>query len=95
MVRRIRWVPVGDFFASGWGRLARLLRWCQRQSRQLQLYWEMPSASYAVSQWKHRYEPMTLYYQIDYTRPTFLKTPLTYAQFRRSNPLPYKKDHIA
>jgi hypothetical protein len=39
--------------------------------------------------------PMTLYYQVDYTLTDFpADAAYLHAQFRRSNPLPEKKDHV-
>jgi hypothetical protein len=40
-------------------------------------------------------EPMTLYYQVDYTLTEVPEDAAYFhAQFRRSNPLPYKKDYV-
>ena len=91
-------VPVGDFFACGWGIYAQVssLAVCVNPLQRLQLL-----LANALSQVGANYpgeprrETLTLYYQVDYTL-TEVPDDAAYfhAQFRRSNPLPYKTDHV-
>lgn len=91
-------VPVGDFFCSGWG-----VR-CNVQSIPVAVnpaggfncYWEMPfrqSARVTVESLND--EPINgFYYQINYTLTDVPEDAAYFhAQWRRSNPLPYKTDH--
>ncbi|HOL71397.1 MAG TPA: DUF2961 domain-containing protein [Bryobacteraceae bacterium] len=87
-------VPVGDFFAMGWGRYApiRSLAVCVNPGSAFNSYWPMPFRKHAKITMENLDErPMRLYYQI-----TFSKTQVPddaayfHAQFRRVNPLPYK-----
>jgi len=89
--------PVGDFFASGWGSFAPLssLVVCVNPGSAFNSYWEMPfrtSAKLTMTNLDDK--EMTLYYQIDYS---LMDVPSDaayfHAQFRRSNPLPYKSDY--
>lgn len=91
-------VPLGDFFANGLGKYAAItsLAVCVNPSSGLNSYWEMPfrkSARITLENLDDK--EMTLYYQIDYTL-TDVPADMGYfhAQFRRSNPLPYKTDHV-
>jgi hypothetical protein len=91
-------VPIGDFFASGWGRYAQIssLAVCVNPGRAFNSYWEMPfrkSARITVENLDDK--DTVLFYQIDYTL-TDVPADRGYfhAQFRRSNPLPYKSDHV-
>jgi hypothetical protein len=90
-------VPVGDFFASGWGGYAHIssLPVCVNPGSALNAYWEMPfrkSAKLTMENLDDR--EMTLYYQIDYTLTTVPEEAAYFhAQFRRANPLPYKTDY--
>jgi hypothetical protein len=89
--------PVGDFFAMGWGRFAPLssLAVCVNPGSAFNCYWEMPFRKRArVTMTNIADEDMRLYYQINYTL-TDAPDDLAYfhAQFRRSNPLPYKTDY--
>ncbi len=91
-------VPIGDFFASGWGRYAQVssLAVCANPLRGYNSYWQMPfrkSAKITVENIGE--EPLVLYYQVDYTLTEIPKDMAYFhAQFRRSNPLPYKTDHV-
>lgn len=90
-------VPVGDFFACGWGKYAQVssLAVCVNPGSGLNSYWEMPfRQSCRMTLENIDEEPMTVYYQIDYTL-TEVPADAAYfhAQFRRSNPLPNKSDH--
>ena len=91
-------VPVGDFFACGWGKFAPVssLAVCVNPGSAFNCYWEMPfRKSCKVTMENLDEERMVLYYQIDHTL-TEVPDDAAYfhAQFRRSNPLPYKTDHV-
>jgi hypothetical protein len=86
--------PVGDFFACGWGKYAQVssLAVCVNPGSAFNCYWEMPFRKGArITLTNIADEQMTLYYQINYTE-TDVPDDLAYfhAQFRRTNPLPYK-----
>jgi hypothetical protein len=88
-------VPVGDFFASGWGRYAQLssLAVAVNPGSAFNSYWTMPFRKSArVTMENLAEEEMTLYYQITYavTDPGS-DAAYFHAQFRRTNPLPYKE----
>ena len=89
--------PLGDFFASGWGKYAQLssLAVCVNPGSAFNCYWEMPfrkRCRITVSNISDK--EVTLYYQINYTL-TDVPADCAYfhAQYRRSNPLPYATDH--
>ncbi len=87
--------PVGDFFACGWGEYAQVssLAVCVNPGSALNSYWEMPFRTHAkLTLTNIADEPMTVYYQINYTL-TEVPDDCAYfhAQFRRVNPLPYKE----
>jgi hypothetical protein len=87
--------PVGDFFAAAWGRFAQIssLPVCVNPRSGLNCYWEMPfRKACRITMTNIANEEMTLYYQIDYTL-TDVPEDVAYlhAQFRRTNPLPYKQ----
>ena len=91
-------VPVGDFFACGWGKYAQVtsLPVCVNPGSGFNCYWEMPfRKSCKVTMENLDEKRMTLYYQINYTL-TDVPDDAAYfhAQFRRSNPLPYKTDFV-
>jgi hypothetical protein len=90
-------VPVGDFFASGWGGYAPMvsLAVCVNPGSGLNAYWEMPFRKSAKLTMQNLADAeMTLYYQIDYTLTDVpAEAAYFHAQFRRSNPLPYKSDY--
>jgi hypothetical protein len=87
-------VPVGDFFATGWGQYAQLtsLPICVNPGSAFNCYWEMPfRKSCKITMENLDEAQMTLYYQIDYTLTEIPKDAAYFhAQFRRVNPLPYK-----
>lgn len=87
-------VPVGDFFASGWGVYAPLqsLAVCVNPGSALNCYWEMPFRKSARLTLENIGEgDVYVYYQIDYTLTDVPKDAAYFhAQFRRQNPLPYK-----
>jgi hypothetical protein len=83
--------PVGDFFGMGWGEYAPLssLAICVNPGSAFNCYWTMPFRKKCKITMENVNEkdPMTLYYQIDYTL-TDVPADAGYfhAQFRRSNP---------
>ncbi|MDF2543427.1 MAG: hypothetical protein K0S47_3145 [Herbinix sp.] len=86
--------PVGDFFASGWGKFSQLssLAVCVNPGSAFNCYWEMPFRKKClITLTNIAEEDMTLYYQINYTL-TEVPEDCAYfhASFRRVNPLPYK-----
>lgn len=90
-------VPVGDFFASGWGRYAQInsLAVAVNPGSAFNCYWVMPfRRSCRITMENIGPEEMTLYYQIDYAL-TDVPDDAAYlhAQFRRVNPLPLKQDY--
>jgi hypothetical protein len=87
--------PVGDFFTSGWGRFAQnsSLAVCVNPGSAFNCYWEMPFCKRCrITFTNIGDESMVLYYQINYTL-TEVPEGVAYfhAQFRRTNPLPYKE----
>jgi len=87
--------PVGDFFASGWGRYARTnsLAVCVNPGSAFNCYWEMPFRERCrITMTNIAEEDMVLYYQINYTLTEVPEDAAYFhAQFRRVNPLPYKE----
>lgn len=89
--------PVGDFFGMPWGRFSPLvsLPVCVNPGSAFNCYWEMPfRKSCRMTLTNIGHEDMTLYYQVNYTL-TDVPEDCAYfhAQFRRTNPLPYKQDY--
>ncbi len=90
-------VPVGDFFASAYTKFDTFaplnsLPVCVNPGNAFNCYWEMPFRKHCkITMENIGFEPMTIYYQINYT---LTKVPADaayfHAQFRRVNPLPYK-----
>jgi hypothetical protein len=90
--------PVGDFFCMGWGKYAPVqsLAVVVNPGSAFNCYWPMPFRKKCrITMENIDDEDMVLYYQVDYT---LTKVPddaaYFHAQFRRINPLPYKKDYI-
>jgi Protein of unknown function (DUF2961) len=87
--------PVGDFFSMGWGKYARIssLAVCVNPGSAFNSYWPMPfrrKAKITIENLDD--QPMTLFYQVDYTQaPVSKDAAYFHAQFRRVNPLPYKQ----
>jgi hypothetical protein len=87
--------PAGDFFACGWERFAQVnsLPVCVNPGRAFNCYWEMPfrkSARLALTNLSD--EKLIVYYQINYTLADVPDDcAYFHAQFRRTNPLPYKE----
>jgi hypothetical protein len=88
-------VPVGDFFAEGWGKYSRIssLPVCVNPGSAFNSYWPMPFRKHAkITLENLDVKPMTVYFQIDYTETAVPKDAAYFhAQFRRVNPLPYKE----
>ena len=105
MILRFHWdgeetpsveVPVGDFFAAGWGlgnepRITSLAI-CVNPRSGFNSYWQMPFRKGCKVTMENMGEKQaTVYYQIDYTLEKVDKSaPYFHAQFRRVNPLPFK-----
>jgi hypothetical protein len=91
-------LPVGDFFACGWGRYAQVssLAVCVNPGSGLNSYWEMPfRKSGKITLENLDEQAMTIYYQVDYVLTQVPQDAAYFhAQFRRSNPLPLKTDHV-
>lgn len=90
--------PVGDFFCMGWGKYAPItsLAVVVNPGSAFNCYWPMPFRKKCrITMENIDDEDMVLYYQVDYT---LTKVPedagYFHAQFRRINPLPYKKDYV-
>ena len=90
-------VPVGDFFACGWGKYAQVssLAVCVNPGSGLNCYWTMPfRKSCKITMENIGEERTTLYYQINYTLTDVPEDAAYFhAQFRRTNPLPLKQDY--
>jgi len=88
-------VPVGDFFACGWGQYAQVssLPVCVNPGSAFNCYWVMPfRKSCKMTMENIGEDDCTLYYQIDYTLTVVPQDEAyLHAQFRRANPLPYKQ----
>jgi hypothetical protein len=83
--------PVGDFFASGWGRYAQLnsLAVCVNPGSAFNCYWTMPFRRKAkITMENLSDDTSTLYYQIDYVLTEVGEDAAYFhAQFRREDPL--------
>lgn len=89
--------PVGDFFCSGWQNYFQIssLAVCVNPGSAFNCYWNMPFRKNCRITLENRAEESVNYfYQIDYTL-TEVPEDCAYfhAQFRRTNPLPYKTDY--
>ena len=87
-------VPVGDFFGMGWGQYSPLqsLAVCVNPGSAFNCYWPMPFRKKCrITMENIDEKDMVLYYQVDYIL-TEVPSDAAYfhAQFRRTNPLPYK-----
>ncbi len=92
-------VPVGDFFAAGWGmhhepRITSLAV-CVNPRSGFNSYWQMPFRKKCKVTMENMGEKAaSVYYQIDYSLQKVEKNaPYFHAQFRRVNPLPFKDDY--
>lgn len=88
-------VPVGDFFANGWGGYAHVnsLPVTVNPGSAYNCYWTMPFRKKCrITMTNIDEKSMRLYYQIDYALTEISKNAAyLHAQFRRVNPLPYKE----
>ena len=104
MILRVYWddqqqpsveCPVGDFFASPWRPFAQVtsLPVCVNPAAGFNCYWEMPFRQRARFTLENRNpERQACYYQINYTLTDVPEDAAYFhAQFRRTNPLPYKE----
>lgn len=104
MILRIYWddetepsveVPIGDFFASGWGlsneQVINSLAICVNPKSGMNSYWQMPFRKKCkITVENMAEEKSVIYYQINYSLEEVAdETPYFHAQFRRVNPLPY------
>jgi hypothetical protein len=91
-------VPVGDFFCMGWGKYAPVtsLAVVVNPGSGLNCYWPMPFRKKCrITMENIDDADMVLYYQVDYTLTEVPKDAgYFHAQFRRVNPLPFKKDYV-
>jgi hypothetical protein len=89
--------PVGDFFCMGWGKYAPVnsLPVCVNPGSAFNCYWEMPFRKKCRITFENIAEDeMVLYYQINYALTDVPEdAAYLHAQFRRTNPLPYKTDY--
>jgi hypothetical protein len=90
--------PMGDFFFEGWNRpsLVNSKFVKVNPSRSLNCYWPMPFKKSARITVENRGEDdVTFFYQINFSRKPIPKEALYFhAQFRRTNPLPYKENYV-
>jgi hypothetical protein len=90
--------PVGDFFCMGWGKYAPVtsLAVVVNPGSGLNCYWPMPfHKKCKITMENIDDHDMVLYYQVDYTLAEVPKDAgYFHAQFRRVNPLPFKKDYV-
>ena len=90
--------PVGDFFASVPGRYSQIssLPVAVNPGSAFNCYWVMPFRKSARITFENLDQsPMTLYYQVTYALADVpADAGYFHAQFRRSNPLPYKQDYV-
>ena len=86
--------PLLDFFTIGWGPFAQVssLPVAVNPNQGLNCYWPMPFRQHArLTLHNIGTEPMKVYYQINYALSDVAEDAAYFhAQFRRTNPLPYK-----
>lgn len=91
-------VPFGDFFFNGWDRYFHVdsAAVCVNPARGYNCFWSMPFRTRAKITIENRgTEDQHIYYQIDYQlRQLPEAIGYFHAQFRRTNPLPYRKDYV-
>jgi Protein of unknown function (DUF2961) len=87
--------PVGDFFGCGWGKYAQLssLAVCVNPGSSLNCYWPMPFRKKCrITLENIATEDVLVFYQVDYALHEVPEDAAYFhAQFRRTNPLPYKQ----
>jgi len=89
-------VPVGDFFAAAAEyRQISSLAVCVNPGSAFNSYWIMPfKKKCRITLENIDTEPMRVYYQVDYTLTEVPDNAAYFhAQFRRTNPVPYKEDY--
>ncbi|MEN8192630.1 MAG: glycoside hydrolase family 172 protein [Bacteroidota bacterium] len=92
-------VPVGDFFASGWGKdcwpSIQSLAVCVNPRNGFNSYWQMPFRKRCrITMENMGSETMVLFYQIDYTLTDIPEDAAYFhAQFNRVHPLPDMKNY--
>lgn len=90
--------PVGDFFCMGWGKYSPLqsLAVAVNPGSAFNCYWPMPfKKKCKITMENIADKDMYLYYQVDYILTTVPDDAAYFhAQFRRTNPLPYKQDYV-
>ena len=90
--------PLGDFFCNGWDAYAPVvsLPVCVNPARGFNCYWPMPFQGSAVITLENRgAATAVVYYQVNYARTEIpAGSAYFHAQFRRTNPVPYAKDHV-
>jgi hypothetical protein len=91
-------VPIGDFFANGWTQRCNItsLPVAVNPAGGFNCYWEMPFRKHCRITVENLLEEEIkgFYYQINYTLTDVPDNAAYFhAQWRRSNPLPYKTDH--
>jgi hypothetical protein len=95
-------VPLGDFFAHGWGRFAQVSSQMVAANPHggFNSYWPMPFRTGARLTVENLGEvPATLYYQVTYevdgnVAEDVAASGYLHAQYRRSNPLPERSTHV-
>jgi hypothetical protein len=89
--------PLGDFFGVGWGPFVQLssLPVAVNPNNGLNCFWEMPFRARARLTLENRgTEPFVCYYQVNYALVSVgPDAGYFHAQFRRTNPVPYKSVH--
>ena len=89
--------PAGDFFACGWGRFAQVnsIPIAVIPNKGVNSYWEMPFRNSCRMTIENRArQPLPFFYQVNYVLTDVPEDAAYFhAQFRRSNPLPYKEVH--
>jgi len=87
--------PLGDFFCNGWCKYAHVnsLAVCVNPGSAFNCYWEMPFRKRCRITVENIHDKeMVLFYQVNYTLTEVPEDAAYFhAQFRRVNPLPYKK----
>lgn len=92
-------VPVGDFFASGWGWESEpqinSLAVCVNPKNGFNCYWQMPFRKKCrVTMENMADKDLTLYYQIELTEAAVPANAAAFhAHFRRTNPVRFKEDY--
>jgi hypothetical protein len=95
--------PLGDFFAAGWGGFTwsghaqvSSLPVCVNPGSALNCFWEMPFRRRCrISMENLSADDARLYYQVNYElREVGEDAAYFHAQFRRSNPLPDRTEHV-